>query len=331
MRKSVTTDIAVLQGWPKKKEVATAAEVAVALGLTPFQITARLKGMSQRNFVSRGDDGRWFRTDFGLEQAANPSPSVLKSSEFRKKDAAGQATSEPDDARIPLLHLTRDDWGPSEFAYREARARLPHVKRRLAEFKEKRDQHGIIVLRTELDHCRSVIRRPREGRWQVRSVKDGTHVQQVIVAPDGREYVPAEPFELAEIRIQPANDQLTPVRMRLYFTSALARRDEKVKKEVEGRTEAKKVKLQKRRQASEEAQAVISADDSGWQRLSKKERREEKFRAEAESAFWNLPQERRDLIRALRELVDSHARASSCWNGSKGHWKTQEGGTQAQG
>lgn len=294
MRKPVTTDITVLQGWPKKLTEVSAAAIAEALGINVFQITARLKGMQKRQLVDRTPEGAWFRTEKGLAEAKNPSPSIVKKP-ARQLNVLGFATGRPDDTHVPLLKLTRDDWGPSEFAWQEAKKRLPLVKQRLAEFKEQGNHQGILALRTELDHCRSVLRRPRDGRWFHRRVIQGPHITEVYVAPDGREYVEAMGFEIADLLFASATG-FDPVRLRLHTTSALAREAIKTTKEIEGREAAKQ---EKRREKLEAAKAVLPADDTGagWRRLTKAERKEERFRAKAESAFWGLPQERRDHIR----------------------------------
>lgn len=298
MRKPVTTDVSVLQGWPKKKGgKASSAEVAEALGITVFQITARLKGMETRGFVAR-DNGTWLRTEKGLAEAKSPSPSVVKAP-TRQLNSLGFATGAPDDSKVPLLHIKREDWAPSEFAFEEAKGRLPLVKRRLAELKEQGDseqnRHGIMALRTELDHCRAVLRKPRDARWFHRRVKLGeSHTLEAYVAPDGREYVKAAAFEVADVRLA-MSEGFEPVRLRLYTTSAVAKKADRAQKEQEGREAAKL----ERRQRAKETEALVPADDTGdgWGRLTKKERQDEKFRARAESAFWNLPEERRDKIR----------------------------------
>lgn len=299
MRKPVTSDITVLQGWPKSKDgLATAREVAEALNMTVFQITARLKGMEGREFVLR-KDGKWSRTAKGEAEAKNPSPSVVrKSSEFRKKDAVtGQATAYPDDNLVPLLRLSKKDWAPSLFAFEDAQKRLPKIEQQLDEHEKIGNKHGIMVLETELEHCREILSKPRKGKWTTKRIKADGRVVDVIVGPDSREYVSALPMELADVRIHV--EGFRPVRLRLWQTSALARKDERVRKETEARKEAKKEQRQQQKtNETEEANTVLSANDTGWRHLTPAERKTDKFRSKAESAFYNLPTERRDSIRS---------------------------------
>jgi hypothetical protein len=262
MRKAVTTDISVLQGWPKGKS-ATSAEIAAALGITVFQITARLKGMEGRGFVAR-ENGRWLRTEKGAAEAKNPSPSVAKKPAARQLNVLGYATGAPDDSRVPLIEKIH--CAPSEFAFNEARRRLPKVKHRLRALLEDpaKNRHAIMVLRTELSHCRAVLKAPREDCWFHRRIKaDAVGVERVdvYVAPDGREYVRALPFEIADVRIA-MPDGLDPVRLRLYTTSAVARRDAAASKEQTSREAARQERLEQKRKNAAEANTVVSADDT---------------------------------------------------------------------
>lgn len=263
MRKPVTTDISVLQGWPKGKSAAS-AEIAAALGITVFQITARLKGMEGRGFVAR-ENGRWVRTEKGVAEAKNPSPSVVKKPAARQLNVLGFATGAPDDSKVPLL--SKIQCAPSEFAFNEARKRLPKVKHRLRALLEDphKNRHAIMVLRTELNHCRTVLKTPREDCWFHRRIKaDAVGVERidVYVAPDGREYVRALPFEIADVRVA-MPDGLDPVRLRLYATSAVARKDAAASKEQTSREAARLERLEQKRKDAAEADPVVPADDTG--------------------------------------------------------------------
>jgi hypothetical protein len=56
----VTNDVQVL-GIMQEKKARSSAKIANALGLTPFQITARLKSMEKRGLVARTESGKWYR------------------------------------------------------------------------------------------------------------------------------------------------------------------------------------------------------------------------------------------------------------------------------
>lgn len=242
MRKPVTTDVAVLQKWPDGDKPQTSGAIASALGITVFQITARLKGMEGRSLVSR-EKGLWLRTEAGKAEAANPSPS-RSGTKFRQRDAAGIPSAKPDDSLIPLLELTGEDWCPSEEAFQRAAVRLPEIEERLRELKidPKANRQAIMSLTTERDHCRKVVREPRDDRWTTRRVHAGTHWIDMYVAPDKREYVQAASFEVADI-LMVMPEGFPTARLRLYSTSATSKQVHRATREAEGRKAAREERL----------------------------------------------------------------------------------------
>jgi hypothetical protein len=75
----VTSDLKVLQAIDTLNQAAgqeqaySSAEIAEAMGLTPFQVTARLKGMEGRELVAR-DEGYWYVTERGTDYRKDPPP-----------------------------------------------------------------------------------------------------------------------------------------------------------------------------------------------------------------------------------------------------------------
>lgn len=69
----ITNDYDVCRALQKGKRNLAAAKAAKLTGLTPFQITARLKGMEGRNLVKRSE-GLWQLTEDGAALARGPRP-----------------------------------------------------------------------------------------------------------------------------------------------------------------------------------------------------------------------------------------------------------------
>ena len=121
MREEVTNDWKVARVLVKLKKPHSSADVAGALGLTPFQITARLKGMELRGFAKR-INGLWTHTEGGVELAAGPEPVVSASSPrsapTRKLGVVGERPSDKDaievDTRGWKIEYIRlgDIWNP---------------------------------------------------------------------------------------------------------------------------------------------------------------------------------------------------------------------------
>lgn len=257
MRKPVTTDTAVLQGWPKKGTSHTSAEVAAALSLTVFQITARLKGMAGRGFVQQGADKKWSRTEAGTAEAKNPSPSVAKVSRRMTVSAEDGVVGPPDDSNVPTLRIGKGDWAPPAHAVREAESELPKIEKRLTEFKEDpaRYRREIMCMTTERDHWRGVIKRSAGKKWSHRTENTTHLVMNVYVAPDRREYVPAKSFESADLIVLAPPGGAGPTRLRLYSTSSVAKKRAKVEREKTKREESKKEQAQQER-----AKRVLAAE-----------------------------------------------------------------------
>lgn len=99
---SVTSDWSVARSLSKSKKPLDAKGVADLLKLdSPFQITARLKGMEQRELVCR-QEGLWILTDKGRALGVGEEPAApLKI--VRIRVAGGSAIPLPDDERVPRI------------------------------------------------------------------------------------------------------------------------------------------------------------------------------------------------------------------------------------
>lgn len=251
----VTTDLAVLRGWPKTKasKEVTSAQIAAALNLTVFQITARLKGMEGRGLVAR-KGSFWYVTDTGAAERENPSPSISgRAKRMRQVDpTTGQISGPPDDTNVPRTHIGPDEWGPSVAAVVSAEKRLPEIERQLDYWKERQHLgHELRALHTEHEHCLRVLKQARAVKkrkvWTSRTEHTPEAAVQIFIAPDGREYVSARAYEVADLLVESNTTGLAPVRLRLFGTSATARKmkqgerqakeaeDRKVSKEQEAR------------------------------------------------------------------------------------------------
>ncbi len=244
MRKPVTSDVGVLQGWPKTKKPVTSLEVAEALGITVFQITARLKGMEGRGLVERDTKGLWKPT--GKEAA----PEIAR--QPRARIANGSAVGLPDDSKVP--RISRPAMAPPDNVVRDAERRLEELKQRIREYEKdkKRFRRELMTLNTERDGCLEIIKRANaKGVWRTRFIREPkivsykndkdepVHVSAsqikatTMIDPKGHEYIEAGKFETAHLIVEGG------LRLRLYETSGVAKREEKLKQEQEERERAK--------------------------------------------------------------------------------------------
>ncbi len=115
MRTPVTTDHAVLTVMVEAEyHQFTAKGVGHLLDLTPFQITARLKGMENRGLVTRNGkvskEGKklWVVTDAGTEyqKSPPPPPSVSRSRPRRKLIPSNGLSTDIDVPRITRARLS---------------------------------------------------------------------------------------------------------------------------------------------------------------------------------------------------------------------------------
>lgn len=267
---SVTTDLAVLQVMAKKGALASIT-IATLMGLTVFQITARLKGMQGRGFLARDKEGLWLVAPQGAAELANPSPSVSGVSKtMRIMDSTGSHSGAPDDTNVDRLRLRGDDWAPSQEQFDGASDRLPHVKRQLESFRTEpmKFRREIMALVAEEEHCRATIKRPRKGKWYSRSIRNSNHTQTLYIAPDTREYVMATSHETADLIIEYQDRTVPPSRLRLFSTSSAARTARKttnVAAEQEERAAAKAQEARNERIIKEEAERAIAAEKEAEQ------------------------------------------------------------------
>lgn len=274
MRKPVTTDAAVLSAWPKgkkdKPKHASSAQVAKALGITVFQITARLKGMEGRGLVKRenlaagnvseavsGGDWKWIPT--GKEPAPEPvrGPS-------RIRGAGLPAVGLPDDTKVKKVKMSST--APLDTVVKNAGVQLIDIDKRIKELEKdkKKFRTDLMRLYTGRDNCREILARAKGGGvWKTRlirepklvkfntmEVKDGKKVKSaahmvasqvvatVYTAPDGVEYVEATPVETAHLIAERTSG--TKMRLRRLAESLAARKDAEAKREKAAREEAKK-------------------------------------------------------------------------------------------
>lgn len=338
MRKPVTTDIGVLQGWPLPKKGPTkpvaSAAIATALGITVFQITARLKGMEGRGFVMRDKAGLWLRTPQGESEAKNPSPSVSGvGKKQRMLDSTGNNSGPPDDSKLPVLKLKKGEWCSTDTALKHAQNELPVVTARLAEMQKdpRRYKREMMALQVEIDNYTAIIKKKRKGCWSSRYVHEKVPFT-VFIAPDQREYVHARPWETADLLIE-GTVTSDPIRLRLYSTSNLNKKQQAAAKEKDARAAAAKEKAQAERNAriledeanakeerSRKAKPAVKAParqeahsrsakkaaggrgkEEGRKRVVSEANGQshstEKAEREAEHAFWSLSKKERDAIR----------------------------------
>lgn len=252
MSTTVTTDHSVLKGWPKDKDKAyTSVAIAEALGLTVFQVTARLKGMEGRGFLTRDEKGHWLVTDAGLAERDNPSPSIDgRARAMRATDRAGGYSGPPKDDHVPRIKLTNFDWAPSDENFKRAQQQLPIIQAKLADYlKDKMTyKREIMALSVERDHCKKVIEAKKgRAKWTSRTEHTPQGAQTIYIAPDMREYVFANAWEVADLLIESATRGLSPARLRLYSTSAIARSIKKARKEEQNAQDRETAKTQEAR------------------------------------------------------------------------------------
>lgn len=271
MRTPVTTDVAVLQGWPKpkgsKKDLATSSDIAAALKLTVFQITARLKGMEGRGLVARDDRSRelWFRTEKGVAEAKNPTPQPVRAP--RVHGSGGGAAGLPNDAKVKTIRADTVRWCDSDTIHQHFIEQAEDIKARLAGGQLHHDAVVDRKLRVSLkDVLRAIkprIAAKRDGCWSTRDVwegatvkiKDGDgkpaatqwrkHVAKVYRSPKGDEYVEAKSLETADLIVKGKGGD---VRLRLYGDSDAHKRLTKKEREQNARASAKEEQRQQERQ-----------------------------------------------------------------------------------
>lgn len=201
MREAVTDDVSVLQKWPKDKKKnpakCTSAKVAESIGVTVFQITARLKGMEGRGLLVR-ENGLWMMTQQGEEVRDNPPQSLA-----RKTSASRPA---------PMAVVVFDD------------SKAPRIT------PEERRKQG----------------------WTNEKVWVDGKARTINVSPKGVKYAECKPHEAADLIFEWPKDgwdysamgqHKNGIRMRLYQTSAVAKKvksKEKEEAKAEERVEAKK-------------------------------------------------------------------------------------------
>jgi hypothetical protein len=267
MRKPVTSDAAVLAGWPQTKKGnkgVTAAIVAAALKLTVFQVTARLKGMQVRGLLERKDD-LWYTT--GKEAAPEP----VRTPSARKYGVGLPAVGLPDDTKVPHVDGSKIAWRPSDRAVKEASIRLHKVKQRMEEYAADKKKHKreLAALSVELDHCTSVIGNSSAKKWSHEYVHTGTGARAVYIAPDGKRYVSAKPFETADLIMD--SSKVGASRLKLYEKSIMVRKEEKQQREEEKREDAKsEKKLRGRAKPEEESEVRHAGREDDWQDRSGK-------------------------------------------------------------
>lgn len=262
-RESVTTDLAVLQGWPKptkKKPWSTSAEVAAALNLTVFQITARLKGMEGRKLVYRPEAGMWGLTGLGQTERDNPSPSlVAKPKAARLASDNGSMVGPPDDSKVPRIDSKKVRWAPNPKTVDYMREQLPLLERQLAALNPKKDRAGVISLQTGIANAKEILAKAKtKGAWSHRVEFGPGANTTVYIAPDEREYIAARAFENADLI-------MGDTRLRLLLTSAKAKKEAKDNAEALAREEAKEAAKQAARQkrvlaAEQEAEREIDTE-----------------------------------------------------------------------
>lgn len=95
MREGVTTDWSVSKVLAKFPKPVRSADIAAALSLHVFQVTARLKGMEMRGVATR-KDGLWLSTPAGKSLAGGPEPVLAPgvAAPTRKLDVTGERPSD---------------------------------------------------------------------------------------------------------------------------------------------------------------------------------------------------------------------------------------------
>jgi hypothetical protein len=99
MRQPVTTDKQVIAALLKQKKSLDATGVAKLFGLTPFQITARLKSLEKRTLLQRDKAGKW------LVVRGDRTDAFLKAPEEVRHVGTSRAKAfvGPDDSQVPRI------------------------------------------------------------------------------------------------------------------------------------------------------------------------------------------------------------------------------------
>lgn len=102
---SVTNDVQVLKKLSFKVSL-TSAEVASLLGLTPFQVTARLKSMEKRALVKRDKVGKWLKLRKWHEVQAEQEQEAVQKKARRAVWVAGLPPQAVVDDGVPHIEDT---------------------------------------------------------------------------------------------------------------------------------------------------------------------------------------------------------------------------------
>lgn len=202
----------------------TSAEIADILGITVFQITARLKGMEGRRLTERAE-GYWRLTGVGYVLGTGPEPPhkpkvpvgerVYHTPTGGLYSPGGGVAALPDDSLIPRRSVGEKGW----------KLRYIHGPKEKIPVHEK----GKLV-----------------GHWYLARLQ-----VEVFIDPDGVEWVKCDPVEVAELIVPAPCEGLTDTRLRRLNGSTAAerrlRRHEDDREEVLERDEARKAR---KRQAS---------------------------------------------------------------------------------
>jgi len=100
----VTTDWKVANTLLKTSKPKFSNQIAAKMGLTVFQITARLKGMELRRLMIRNDQGAWSLTEAGQLLGTGPEP-ALPERRPRRTGGTG-AVSLPQDEGVRRVRST---------------------------------------------------------------------------------------------------------------------------------------------------------------------------------------------------------------------------------
>lgn len=103
---SVTNDVQVLKKLSFKASL-TSAEVAGLLGLTPFQVTARLKSMEKRALVKRDQAGKWLKLRKWHEVQAEQEQAHQQKALRKAAWVAGLPPQAVTDEGVPHIDNTR--------------------------------------------------------------------------------------------------------------------------------------------------------------------------------------------------------------------------------
>lgn len=172
MREAVTSDRGVLSVLVKSKKSLKSAEIAKAMGITVFQITARLKGMEKRLLVAREKaSGNWLATSAGKE-------------------------------RLDDMESGR---------YQPPKVATPNFRRHMI---AERDRAMEAVIAEEEKSGQVPVFYSMRG-WKLRYEWHGSERVDIFTAPDGMEFVIAQPGDRADIIRKYKQGGLSPTRLRI--------------------------------------------------------------------------------------------------------------------